>query len=101
MAKIIPRKSMRERVVTMPFYPSRRTFVRQICLVVPVIFLAVIFHTIALAQTSSFLMPPAEFQAFDTPNDAGDSISLTWSTSPNDAPDVFYVIYLAAEKSRG
>ncbi|HJW86353.1 MAG TPA: DUF6754 domain-containing protein [Candidatus Brocadiaceae bacterium] len=98
MAKIIPRKSMRERVVTMPFYPSRRTFVRQICLVVPVIFLAVIFHTIALAQTSSFLMPPAEFQAFDTPNDAGDSISLTWSTSPNDAPDVFYVIYIDKEK---
>ncbi|MBF8275080.1 MAG: hypothetical protein HW390_153 [Candidatus Brocadiaceae bacterium] len=89
---------MRERVVTMPFYPSKRTFVRQICLVAPVVFLAVIFHTIALAQTSSFLMPPAEFQAFDTPNDAGDSISLTWSTSPNDAPDVFYVVYIDKEK---
>lgn len=98
MAKIIPWKSMRERVVTMPFYPSKRTFVRRICLVAPVIFLAVIFHTIALAQTSTFLMPPAEFQAFDTPNDAGDSISLTWSTSPSDAPDVFYVVYIDKDK---
>ncbi len=85
-------------VVAMPFYQSKRTFVRQICLVAPVIFLAVIFHTIALAQTSTFLTPPTEFQAFDTPNDAGDSISLTWSTSPSDAPDVFYVVYIDKEK---
>lgn len=88
---------MRERVVAMFFYPSKKAFVRQICLAVPVIFLAVVFHTIALAQ-SSFLIPPTEFQAFDTPNDAGDSISLTWSTAPSDAPDVFYVVYIDKEK---
>ena len=97
MAKIISRKLMRERVVAMFFYPSKKAFVRQICLAVPVIFLAVVFHTIALAQ-SSFLIPPTEFQAFDTPNDAGDSISLTWSTAPSDAPDVFYVVYIDKEK---
>ncbi len=77
---------------------SKKTFVRQICLVASVILFAVIFHTAALAQTTTFLMPPAEFQAFDTPNDAGDSISLTWSTSPSDAPDVFYVVYIDKDK---
>ncbi|MEK7699708.1 MAG: DUF6754 domain-containing protein [Planctomycetota bacterium] len=90
---------MRERVVTMPFYPSKKTFVRKTGIIVSVIFLVVIFHTVTFAQSTTFLMPPAEFQAFDTPNDAGDTISLTWSASPSDAPGVFYVVYIDKDKN--
>src|SRR3989338_4154644 len=52
-----------------------------------------------VAQSPDFLIPPAEFKAFDTPNDAGETISLTWSASPNDSPDVFYVIYIDRDKN--
>lgn len=99
MAKIIPRNLMRERVVTMPFYPSKKPFVRKIGVIVSVIFLVVIFHTVTFAQSTVFLIPPSEFKAFDTPNDAGDSISLTWSASPSDAPGVFYVVYIDKDKN--
>src|SRR3989338_7727073 len=52
-----------------------------------------------VAQSPDFLIPPPEFKAFDTPNDAGETISLTWSASPNDSPDVFYVIYIDRDKN--
>ncbi|NUO07417.1 MAG: hypothetical protein HUU08_01870 [Candidatus Brocadia sp.] len=55
--------------------------------------------TVLFAQSPVFLIPPTEFRAFDTPNDDGETISLTWSTSPNDAPDVFYVIYIDKDKN--
>lgn len=64
------------------------------------IILIVFFHpSITFAQSPTFLIPPTEFKAFDTPNDAGETISLTWSTSPNDASDVFYVIYIDKDKN--
>ncbi len=50
-------------------------------------------------QLPAFLIPPTEFKAFDTPNDAGETVSLTWSTSPSDAPDVFYIIYIDKDKN--
>ena len=55
--------------------------------------------TLLFAQSPAFLIPPAEFKAFDTPNDAGETISLTWSASPSDSPDVFYVIYTDKDKN--
>src|SRR3989304_3235709 len=71
----------------------------------PPFFIAVIFFipfyttSTLVAQSPVFLIPPAEFKAFDTPNDAGETISLTWSASPNDSPDVFYVIYIDRDKN--
>lgn len=56
-------------------------------------------HIVSAQQLPSFLIPPTEFKAFDTPNDAGESISLTWTTSPSDAPDVFYVVYIDKDKN--
>ena len=55
--------------------------------------------TVLFAQSPTFLIPPMEFKAFDTPNDAGETVSLTWSTSPSDAPDVFYAIYIDKDKN--
>ena len=55
--------------------------------------------TLLFAQSPTFLIPPAEFKAFDTPNDAGETVSLTWSASPSDASDVFYVIYVDIDKN--
>jgi hypothetical protein len=55
--------------------------------------------TILFAQSPTFLIPPTEFKAFDTPNDAGETISLTWSASPNDSPDAFYAIYVDKDKN--
>lgn len=54
--------------------------------------------TILFAQLPAFLIPPAEFKAFDTPNDAGETVSLTWPASPSDAPDVFYILYIDRDK---
>ncbi len=59
----------------------------------------IFLSVITLAQSPNFLIPPTEFTAFDTPNDAGETISLTWSASPNDSPDVFYVIYIDKDKN--
>ncbi|MGR3310631.1 MAG: DUF6754 domain-containing protein, partial [Candidatus Brocadiales bacterium] len=44
------------------------------------------------------LIHPTSFQAFDTPNDAGGSISLRWPISPSDSPNVEYVIYFSKNK---
>jgi hypothetical protein len=64
------------------------------------IFFVSFFPAVSIAnQTATFLIPPAEFKAFDTPNDGGETISLTWPTSPNDAPDVFYVVYIDTDKN--
>lgn len=42
--------------------------------------------------TAQVLLPPEEFEASDTPNDAGKSISLTWKKSPQDSEGLYYVI---------
>ncbi|BBO15825.1 conserved hypothetical protein [Candidatus Brocadia pituitae] len=78
-----------------------KTFVVKIKFFTAVIilFLPFFLNTGIFAQLPSFLIPPAEFRAFDTPNDAGETISLTWSISPNDAPDVFYVVYIDRDKN--
>lgn len=55
--------------------------------------------TVLFAQLPAFIIPPTEFNAFDTPNDAGETISLTWSASPSDAPDVFYILYIDKDKN--
>ena len=98
MAKIIPWKSMRERVVTMPFYPSKEPLCGEYALSRRLFFWLLSFtpspllkhrRSLCLLQNSRPLIPP---------NDAGDSISLTWSTSPSDAPDVFYVVYIDKDK---
>ncbi len=64
-----------------------------------VIIILTFFSPKLFAQSPTFLIPPTEFTAFDTPNDAGETISLTWSASPNDSPDVFYVIYIDKDKN--
>lgn len=53
---------------------------------------------IALAGAPTHLTPPTDFRAFDTPSDAGGSVSLMWSTSPSDSQDVEYVIYVSKNK---
>lgn len=50
--------------------------------------------------TSPSFVPIEDFTAFDTPNDAGKSISLTWRVSPNDREGVYYIIY-ASQKEDG
>lgn len=66
-----------------------------------VYFISIFFFltTATFAQPATFLIPPAEFKAFDTPNDAGETISLTWSASPNDSADVFYVVYIDRDRN--
>lgn len=72
---------------------------RKFSTAVIILFLPFFLNTGIFAQLPSFLIPPAEFRAFDTPNDAGETISLTWSVSPSDAPDVFYVVYIDRDKN--
>lgn len=72
---------------------------RKFFTAVIILFLPFFLNTGIFAQLPSFLIPPAELRAFDTPNDAGETISLTWSVSPSDAPDVFYVVYIDRDKN--
>lgn len=53
----------------------------------------------AFAYETSSLIPPADFQAFDTPNDNGKSISLRWSSSPSESSEAEYVVYASLRKN--
>jgi len=45
------------------------------------------------------LIPPADFQAFDTPGDNGKGVSLRWPSSPSESAEVEYVIYTSLRKN--
>ncbi len=40
----------------------------------------------------------SEFQAFDTPNDSGKSVTLRWPASPGESAHVEYVVYASTNK---
>jgi hypothetical protein len=48
-----------------------------------------------LAWAAPELAPPQEFQVFDTPNDAGGSLTVTWAPAAYDGPDVKYQVLLS------
>ena len=52
----------------------------------------------ATAYETGSLIPPADFQAFDTSNDDGKSISLRWPSSPSESAEVEYVVYASLHK---
>lgn len=52
----------------------------------------------AFAVGGNKLIPPTDFQAFDTPNDDGKSISLRWPSSPSESAEVEYVVYASLRK---
>ena len=83
----------------MPFNTIKTSVFKKLFFTTVIVLILFFSTIITFAQAPIFLIPPAEFRAFDTPNDAGETISLTWSTSPNDAPDVFYVIYIDKDKN--
>ena len=41
----------------------------------------------------------SDFQAFDTPNDSGKSITIRWPASPGESDHVEYVVYAATNKN--
>jgi hypothetical protein len=45
------------------------------------------------------LIPPKDFQAFDTPNDSGKSITLKWSASSSETAGIQYVVYVSANRN--
>ena len=53
----------------------------------------------AFAVGGNKLIPPNEFQAFDTPNDSGKSITLRWSAAASESEDVEYVAYASTNKN--
>ena len=88
------------RTFPVSFFTVKTFVVRKYFFVAAIILLSpCLLNTGIFAQLPSFLIPPTEFKAFDTPNDAGETISLTWSISPSDAPDVFYVVYIDKDKN--
>jgi hypothetical protein len=52
------------------------------------------FPWIAIAQIS--IAPPQDLQAFDTPNDGGESLTISWAPGVSDGPDVRFQV-LAGE----
>ena len=56
------------------------------------------YASAASAYETGSLIPPADFQAFDTSNDDGKSISLRWPSSPSESAEVEYVVYSSLHK---
>ena len=52
----------------------------------------------AFAVGGNKLIPPSDFQAFDTPDDNGKSISLRWPSSPSESSEAEYVVYASLRK---
>jgi hypothetical protein len=50
-----------------------------------------------MAQDNPALVAPEGFTAFDTPNDSGKSISLTWKKSALDRKGIDYIVYGATQ----
>ena len=44
------------------------------------------------AQAGERLAPPQELQVFDTPNDGGNSLTVTWAPAPHDGPGTRYLV---------
>jgi len=69
------------------------------------IFLAFILSILLLPYSSAFavevnmLIPPSDFQAFDTPNDNGKSVTLRWPSSPSESSEAEYVVYASTHKN--
>jgi hypothetical protein len=70
------------------------------------IFLAFILSILILqyasattADEAGSLIPPADFQAFDTPNDNAKSVSLRWPSSPSESAAAEYVVYASLRKN--
>ncbi|MGH7232667.1 MAG: DUF6754 domain-containing protein [Nitrospiraceae bacterium] len=52
-------------------------------------------------HADQMLTAPENVQAFDTPNDAGGSMTVVWAAAPYDAPSVRYQILLKSEEGTG
>ncbi|MDP6433755.1 MAG: hypothetical protein QGI15_05530, partial [Candidatus Scalindua sp.] len=69
------------------------------------IFLTFILSILLLPYSSTFavevdmLIPPSDFQAFDTPNDNGKSVALRWPSSPSESTEAEYVVYASLRKN--
>jgi len=70
------------------------------------VLIALILSFIILQYSSStfavevdMLIPPSDFQAFDTPNDNGKSVSLRWPSSPSESTEAEYVVYASLRKN--
>ena len=61
--------------------------------------LILLYTSVIFAVERKTLIPPTDFQAFDTPNDNGKSISLRWPSSPSESSDIEYVVYASRYKS--
>ncbi len=68
------------------------------------ILLTFILSILLLPYSSTFaverniLIPPSDFQAFDTPNDNGKSVTLRWPSSPSESSEAEYVVYASLRK---
>ena len=70
------------------------------------VLIALILSFIILPYSSStfavevdMLIPPSDFQASDTPNDNGKSVSLRWPSSPSESTEAEYVVYASMHKN--
>lgn len=52
----------------------------------------VLWTVFAAILAQQQVQAPSNFRAFDTPNDAGKSVTLTWDKMPYEAPDIEYVV---------
>jgi hypothetical protein len=60
-----------------------------------IVLIILVSSLLVSAQDKAQLSTPQEFTAFDTPNDDGKSISLTWRVSENDREGVYYIVSAA------
>ncbi|MBM4050793.1 MAG: hypothetical protein FJ279_37330 [Planctomycetes bacterium] len=60
---------------------------------------ALALTSIAFGLSAEPLIPPTSLAAFDTPNDSGATVCVTWPASSSDGPGVEYVLYAALSES--
>jgi hypothetical protein len=56
------------------------------------VFACVLYMPCSMASAEAPIAPPQDLKAFDTPNDGGESVTVSWAPGVSDGPDVRYQV---------
>jgi len=59
---------------------------------ISLVFTCLLYLPSSIASAQSTLVPPQDLKAFDTPNDGGESVTVSWAPGVSDGPDVRYQV---------
>jgi len=59
---------------------------------ISLVYTCLLYLPSSIASAQSTLVPPQDLKAFDTPNDGGESVTVSWAPGVSDGPDVRYQV---------